>query len=244
LMETRYGMLGVIVAALTLGGCLLVDLYRERRRAGSGKGPDSRAAGCGGVRKNEPKGASGISERGGWRLPPGVFLDRFHSWAFVEQGGLARVGIDDFAQWVIGEIEDYEFETPGTRIGKGQRFVKVRGKKRAIALASPVTGTIELVNYDLANNPGQLKVDPYKRGWIYKVKPSYLTEEIKNMFVGEAARSWLNQETQRLREFIARVSPRTSLVGETCQDGGLPAAGLAQLLGEEEWNQFHKAFFG
>ncbi len=58
------------------------------------------------------------------------------------------------------------------------------------------------------------------------------------------ALAWLRAETVRLREAIALFGGGHALAGATLQDGGLPAAGVAERLDPDDWARIEVTFFG
>ena len=55
-----------------------------------------------------------------FRLPEGFFVHRGHSWARPEEGELVRVGIDDFAQKLVGPIQAIQVPPVGSTITQGE----------------------------------------------------------------------------------------------------------------------------
>ena len=68
---------------------------------------------------------------------------------------------------------------PGTEISKGVVFGAVESVKAASDLYSPVSGTVEECNSELAEFPELLNKDSYSN-WIIKVRLSN-PEEVKDM---------------------------------------------------------------
>jgi hypothetical protein len=64
------------------------------------------------------------------------------------------------------------------------------------------------------------------------------------MLLGRSAREWLDREVERLRVFLATITPRHPVLGDTMQDGGLPVAGLTEYLDESGWQKLRERFFG
>ncbi len=65
-----------------------------------------------------PAGASKLQDIplvGGFGQPEGYYYHRGHSWAVTEFGGRVRVGLDDFAQRVVGELRESTFPRSGRK---------------------------------------------------------------------------------------------------------------------------------
>ena len=50
-----------------------------------------------------------------------------------------------------------------------------------------LSGEIVAINTELANDATLVNRSPYKTGWIVKMKPSNLDEELATLFTGQAA---------------------------------------------------------
>ena len=73
-----------------------------------------------------------------FRLPAGLFYHSGHTWAHLTPAGDAEIGIDDFAQGIIGKIDRIDLPRPGERLRQGEKaFTVVQGKKK-IDFVSPI----------------------------------------------------------------------------------------------------------
>jgi glycine cleavage system H protein len=45
---------------------------------------------------------------------------------------------------------------------------------------TPVSGKVEAVNQDLEDNPELINESPYEKGWICKITPTRLQEDLQN----------------------------------------------------------------
>jgi len=92
-----------------------------------------------------------------------------HEWVKVE-GGIAIVGITDFAQNELSDIVYVELPEVGKNIKKGDVIATVEAVKTVADVYSPVSGEIIEVNEKLKDEPSIINNDPYGEGWIAKVK--------------------------------------------------------------------------
>lgn len=177
-------------------------------------------------------------------VPPGIYFDKTHTWAFMKKNGLVKVGIDDFLQHVTGPITRIEMKKPGTRIRKGEILLTVVQSGKQLAVYSPVSGTITAVNKSLHQEPSQINSAPYNAGWVYLIEPLNWQLETQFMFVAEKYKSWLKQEFIRLKNFLnsaVRVtSPEFNQV--VMQDGGSLRDNVLSGLSPEVWDDFQTEF--
>ena len=135
--------------------------------------------------------------------PRGLFFDKSHTWAFIEQDGTVRTGIDDFLRHVTGPVTRVEMKNPGDRIRKGDPFLTLIQEGKKLVIHSPVSGTIKALNTDLITRASILHSSPYEAGWVYRIEPANWAREITLMAMAEKYTLWLNQEFARLKDFIA-----------------------------------------
>jgi glycine cleavage system H protein len=188
-------------------------------------------------------------------LPEDVFLAPSHTWAKITEGGRLQVGVDAIAATLFGEPDRIETEASGARVSKGAPLLTlVRGSRR-LTLASPVDGYVVRINGETMDQPWKLPDTPFGHGWVYEIQPERMGRALRDMYMEEEARSFVNDELRRLRDSISRVSrsrasdaspdaARLAAVGGTSLDGGLPFPMLASTLDDERWSTLVQDFFG
>ena len=178
------------------------------------------------------------------QAPAGLFYDKTHTWAFMEQDGFVKVGIDDFLQHVTGKLSQIKMKAPGEMIRKGEKIVTIIHEGKQLEIYSPVTGYIKTQNKSLLNNPSQINTDPYFTGWIYQVDPSNWLRETKFMFMAGKFRDWLDDEFVRLKDFLAVSANSNAVVYNhiVLQDGGELTDNVLANLEPEVWEDFQTHF--
>ena len=99
-----------------------------------------------------------------------------HEWMKME-GGIAVIGISDFAQDALGDVVFINLPEVGDTVTAGESFGDVESVKAVSDVNSPVTGVIVEVNEDLSDSPEDLNSDPYG-SWIIKVENITETEDL------------------------------------------------------------------
>lgn len=92
-----------------------------------------------------------------------------HEWIATD-GGQGTVGITDYAQQQLGDVVYVEMPKAGAQVKTSEAFGTVESVKAVSEIFSPVTGTIQQVNPDLAAAPELINQDPHGRGWLVKVQ--------------------------------------------------------------------------
>ncbi|MGE4232167.1 MAG: glycine cleavage system protein GcvH [Bacteriovoracia bacterium] len=104
-------------------------------------------------------------------FPTGLFFTKDHEWA-SEESNVVTVGITDHAQEALGEIVFLEVPEIGRQLKTHEAFGVVESIKAVSDLYSPIGGTVVEVNSKAVEDPSSINNDPYKAGWLIKLKPS------------------------------------------------------------------------
>jgi glycine cleavage system H protein len=92
-----------------------------------------------------------------------------HEWLSVE-GGVATVGITDYAQEQLGDLVFVELPEIGKTLSKGDTAVVVESVKAASDVYAPVDGEITAANEALSSDPALVNSAPTGDGWLWKMK--------------------------------------------------------------------------
>lgn len=91
-----------------------------------------------------------------------------HEWVKIE-GGVAIVGISDYAQDAMGDIVFINLPQVGDTVAVDDVFGDLESVKAVSDMKSPISGTVAEVNEELLDSPEKLNGDPYG-AWIMKVE--------------------------------------------------------------------------
>lgn len=174
--------------------------------------------------------------------PAGVFLDPGHTWLHLTHSGTAHVGVDGFAQKVMGRIDGVELPAVGDEVRRGDKLFAIRQGDRIAVFNAPIDGVVKAVDEALARHPEAINADPYAMGWICSLSPKNLAANLKRLRVAEEAKSWLKSEVERFQEFFAARPLENMALGQVLQDGGQPTGGVLELMDDETWNLFAEQF--
>ena len=92
-----------------------------------------------------------------------------HEWVSVE-GGVATIGITDYAQSELGDVVFVELPKIGAKLETGKSFGNVESVKAVSEIYAPASGEVTATNDELAKTPEVLNSDPHGKGWMVKVK--------------------------------------------------------------------------
>ena len=104
----------------------------------------------------------------------GLLYSESHEWVKID-GGIAIIGVSDFAQEEMGDITYIDMPEEGDEVTAGEDFGALESVKASSELFSPVSGTVVAVNSELEDAPERINEDPYG-SWIIKVEMSDASE--------------------------------------------------------------------
>lgn len=169
-------------------------------------------------------------------LPDRLFFHRGHAWARVDAPEAVTVGLDDFAEQLVGPIDGVGLPAPGTVLNANGPAWTLRAGGRTVDMVSPLTGTVLAVNHELATHPELVNRDPYGRGWLVKLQVPKVKDAVRHLMTGRTARAWIERVSD---ELTASMNPE---LGHLMQDGGMPVHGIARGIDEAQWDEVARRF--
>ncbi|MGB7630279.1 MAG: hypothetical protein WBM29_04260 [Candidatus Deferrimicrobium sp.] len=211
----------VLLVLLTILGCIVVSLALRRREKAAAE-PRS-------VREPAARFPSWTAQE----LPGGLFVHRGHTWAKPDSSGAVQVGLDGFAQGILGRVDRFELPPDGAKLRQGEpAFAALQSGKR-IEFVSPVDGVVCAVNAQINADPAAARKDPYEKGWAFMIRPSNLPQNLKKLRIGAEAAAWLEREARSFTEFLSLHRATPVEVGATLADGGIHADGIMESMDGE-----------
>lgn len=126
-------------------------------------------------------------------IPAELKYTEEHMWIEVLEDEV-RVGITDFAQEDLGDIEFVDLPIENDDVERGEDLASVESMKAASDLSSPVSGSVSEINEALEDEPGLINVDPYGDGWLCKIKSSSLQEDLGDLLDAESYQEFLKSQ--------------------------------------------------
>ncbi len=171
-----------------------------------------------------------------FRLPETLYYHLGHSWALPEGQSSVKVGIDDFAQKLVGKIDEIKLPKVGETIHQGDKGWVLKVDSKMIDMLSPVDGKVVAINEEVLQSPERINKDPYDH-WLIKVEAPRFSVNKRNLLQGALAKKWMEEVWENL---LSRMNYNLGLV---YQDGGLLVDGMAKSLDREKWDEVIKDFF-
>jgi glycine cleavage system H protein len=101
--------------------------------------------------------------------PSDLRYTKEHEWVRL-QGGVATVGITDYAQKELGDVVYVEMPKVGAKLIAGKSMGTVESVKAVSDIFSPVAGEVTEINAALNQTPETINNDPHGQGWLIKMK--------------------------------------------------------------------------
>lgn len=99
-----------------------------------------------------------------------------HIWVRREGDHTVTLGITDYAQLELGDLNYIELPNEGDEIVYCEPFGSVECAKLVNDLYAPVCGKVLAVNRDVIDNPTLINRSPYCQGWVIRAKVYSLDE--------------------------------------------------------------------
>ena len=127
-----------------------------------------------------------------------MYYHQGHSWAIPENDDVVRVGIDDFAQKLVGKIDAITFPEVGSQVSQGEKGWSLLAGAKSIDMLSPVDGKVVEINERLLSSPESIGKDPYGQSWLMKVQAPKISANLKNLLSGGLAGKWMEGVRENL----------------------------------------------
>lgn len=171
-----------------------------------------------------------------FQVSPEVAYHPGHAWARAERPGLVTVGMDDFAQKLVGPIAEVSLPHVGARVSQGEPAWSVRADGQSVSMLSPIDGVVAAVNPNIVSSPDLVNRDPYGDGWLVRVHAPKAEATLKGLLQPRLARRWIEEATNDLRRLMAPE------LGLALQDGGVPVDGIAHAIDPSDWRRVARTF--
>jgi len=116
----------------------------------------------------------------GYFFPDDLKYERDHYWAKIE-GELVITGATEFISKQAGEITFVDLPQEDDALSQGKPYGSIESGKWVGRIYAVVSGVVVEVNQALEDEPEKINEDPYGDGWICKIRPSDIHNEIANL---------------------------------------------------------------
>ncbi|HZW39014.1 MAG TPA: hypothetical protein VFF33_06940 [Ignavibacteriaceae bacterium] len=180
-----------------------------------------------------------VFDKKSFLFPEDVVFSTGHTWMKKLNDNIVKLGIDEFILKSLANISLKNLVAEGTQVNKGDYILEGKFGGRSIKFKSPLTGTVKSINRNLETK----KVDnPYEDDWGLTIEASKMNEEMASTKSQEKAIKWLQEEFNRLKDFLSFHINDAQLAGVTMQDGGNIVEGALAHLNDKAIEGFQNDF--
>ncbi len=101
-------------------------------------------------------------------VPSNLLYSEAHLWVKKIEGGVL-IGITDYAQNNLGELQYIDLPHVGEQLVKGCVYGTAETSKSVSDLFAPVDGIVAEINTALSDAPETINASPYEDGWILRL---------------------------------------------------------------------------
>lgn len=105
-----------------------------------------------------------------YELPQDLHYTTTHDWVRLEGGGIATIGLTDFAQKQLGTVESVDLLDENEHIDSGSEYGNIESSKSNNEILSCLSGEIIAINEDVIDQPLLINSDPYGDGWLVQIR--------------------------------------------------------------------------
>ena len=102
-------------------------------------------------------------------VPEELLYTKDHEWIKIDNNN-ATIGVTDYAQSELGDIIFIEFPDKDISFKTGDTIGTIEAVKTVADIFTPLDGQIAEINKNLVDTPEMINHDPYKNGWILKLR--------------------------------------------------------------------------
>lgn len=180
--------------------------------------------------------------KGEFSIPGGVFISKNHTWLNINQEGIGKIGIDDFAKKLIGKIDSIEMPNLGMNVKTGQPLFTIKQGYRTVTFNSPVSGKVSQVNTLIKENLSALDRTPYERNWICALDTENIDSELNDMCIGKSAVNFYQEDLEKFQNLLNDLLKSEKKEGEYLETDQI-YIGQLEKLNDANWQKIVAEFF-
>ena len=127
--------------------------------------------------------------------PENLLYSKEHEWVkVVESDLIVTIGITDYAAENLGDIVFIELPEAGSNVDQFGKLGEVESVKAVSDIYSPISGEVTILNQIAVDSPETINQDPFEQGWMVKIKPINLSQEMDNLLSSDSYDTFIESE--------------------------------------------------
>ena len=87
-----------------------------------------------------------------------------------------------------------DLPSPGTTVKQFEKLGEVESVKAVSDIYSPISGEVTILNQIAVDSPETINQDPFEQGWMVKIKPTNLSQEMDNLLSSDSYDTFIESE--------------------------------------------------
>jgi hypothetical protein len=165
--------------------------------------------------------ATGVAHDLGLNYSDDRFYHRGHTWVHPEEDGTVTIGLDEFADHLLGAPDSFTLPAIGDELDLNQTAWRMKKNGKEISVRAPLEGSV-------------VAVGGPKAGWYLKLCPRLDVHDpitLRHLLRGPEVYGWLSHEVERLQ-----LQLRAPGATPTLADGGMLQPDLMDAMQQADWN--------
>jgi glycine cleavage system H protein len=144
----------------------------------------------------------------GFDFPDDLFyLLQHDTWARLDAGGIATVGITPLGAHISGEFIEFMPKPVGTVVERERSLGLLEMSKVVRAARAPIGGAIVETNVKARTHPGVINADPYGDGWLVRMRPTAWESDVRTLVTGAGIQAAVEAYMSLLSETFGEAPP-------------------------------------
>lgn len=101
--------------------------------------------------------------------PQDLNYSQEHEWVRMEPGGVAVLGITEYAVESLGDVVFLDLPSPNVELTQFEKIGEIESVKAVSDIYSPINGKVIERNDRAMENPQIVNESPYGSGWLLRV---------------------------------------------------------------------------
>jgi glycine cleavage system H protein len=170
------------------------------------------------------------------QLPTDRLYTKCHMWVHDDTSSATTIGVDHIGAYFLQPIVSVVLPQTPSRIEYKSPCTWLVLREGTIALRSAVAGIATDSNNNLLEHPYLLLDDPYKSGWLLRIKKSDGKQPRSDLLTADDFTPIFHEEVRGVRDkFAAAFRKLQPNVGPTHFDGGEPVKSVQEILGQKKY---------
>ena len=105
-----------------------------------------------------------------FKFPENLLYQSTYVWVEDDGRDIFRIGITDYAQYILDDIISVSFPEKGIYVEKDEEIITIDSIESTFVIQAPISGTIDEINEELRQSPELLNESPFSEGWILEIE--------------------------------------------------------------------------